>query len=250
MEPDTSPAVSYAARGIRSYARNGQTGPGGRLPAERVLAEDLKVSRTTLRAALRAVEASGEIVSRAQSGWYVTHPSTVADTSVRLESFTEIAQKRGFTPSARVISFTVRAAILDESERLGIPPAAPVLELVRLRMLDDVPTCIEVDILPQKWCGELKGESFEEASLYERMRTVCGVEVERTTCVIRAHEADDDAAKSLNLEPGNALLELNSTGFTRDGTAVLISIIDYRGDAYRFVAELSRQAGPPIDHDH
>lgn len=242
---EVSPAVSYAAQGILSYARKGLTGPGGRLPSERTLSTDLQVSRSTLRAALQALEQSGVISGRPQSGWYVTDDRTVGDTSTELESFTEIAWKRGFTPSSKVLRFVERPATLDESERLRVPPATPVLELGRVRLLDDVPTCVDTSVLPLKLCEELKGVSFEHASLYERLHTLCGVDVERTTCVLRAHGASQKTAGHLNLEPGEPLLELDSTGYSSDGHPILISVLDYRGDAYRFVAELSR-IGPAI----
>jgi GntR family transcriptional regulator len=247
MDIEVSPAVSYAVQGILSYARKGLTGPGGRLPSERALSKDLRVSRTTLRAALQELESDGVISGRPQSGWYVTDDRTVGDTSTELESFTEIALKRGFTPTSRVLRFAERPATLAESERLHVPPATPVLELKRVRLLDDVPTCVDTSVLPMKVAGQLRRESFERASLFERLQTVCGVDIERTTCVIRAHGATPETSEYLNLDPGEALLELDSTGFTKDYTPALISVIDYRGDSYRFIAELSRIGGfPPV----
>jgi GntR family transcriptional regulator len=240
MDIEVSPAVNYAVEGILSYARKGLTGPGGRLPSERALSQDLRVSRTTLRSALQELENAGVISGRPQSGWYVTDDRTVADNSTELESFTEIAGKRGFTPSSRVLRFVERPATLDESERLRIPPASPILELRRVRLLDDVPTCVDTAVLPVKLCGALRDETFERASLYERLQTVCGVDIERTTCILRAHGASQETAEYLNLDPGESLLELDSTGYAKDGTPILISVLDYRGDAYRFAAELSR----------
>ncbi|MCU1550569.1 MAG: hypothetical protein JWR36_1129 [Glaciihabitans sp.] len=240
MDIEVSPAVSYAAQGILSYARKGLTGPGGRLPSERALSTELLVSRTTLRAALRELENTGVISGRPQSGWYVTDDRTVADNSTELESFTEIAGKRGFTPSSRVLGFIERPATLAESERLHVPPATPVLELRRVRLLDDVPTCVDTAVLPAKIGRALQDEAFEHASLYERLQTVCGVDIARTSCVLRAHGASQETAEYLNLDPGEALLELDSTGYTKDGVPILISVVNYRGDAYRFAAELSR----------
>jgi GntR family transcriptional repressor for pyruvate dehydrogenase complex len=49
----------------------GELRPGDRLPAERDLAIELKVSRPTIRAGLRALAAMGVIVSRHGSGTYI-----------------------------------------------------------------------------------------------------------------------------------------------------------------------------------
>lgn len=51
--------------------RQGQFGPGDRLPPERELAEQLQVSRASLREALRALEISGIVESRHGGGTYV-----------------------------------------------------------------------------------------------------------------------------------------------------------------------------------
>jgi GntR family transcriptional repressor for pyruvate dehydrogenase complex len=51
--------------------RQGQLKPGQRLPAERELAEQLQVGRSSLREALRALEISGIVESRQGGGTYV-----------------------------------------------------------------------------------------------------------------------------------------------------------------------------------
>ncbi len=51
--------------------RQGQIGPGDRLPPERDLAEQLGVSRASLREALRTLEVAGLVESRHGGGTYV-----------------------------------------------------------------------------------------------------------------------------------------------------------------------------------
>ena len=46
--------------------------PGERLPSERVLAEQLKVSRSSVREAIRSLELQGLVVSRRGSGTFIT----------------------------------------------------------------------------------------------------------------------------------------------------------------------------------
>ncbi len=235
-----SPAVTYATRGILQLAEHGRTGPGGRLPSERRLAEELQISRTTLRAALQQLEDAGLIEGKPQSGWYVTTPHTVADRSSELESFTEIARQQGFTPSAKVLRQDVRVITLAEAQRLEVPPATAVLDIQRVRFLDDVPICIDSAILPAKLCEPLVDEDFGTASLFERLEVACGIVIDRTACELRAHPADADAARLLALNAGDAMLQVDSTGYTADGAPVLISVLDYRGDSYHFKAELVR----------
>jgi GntR family transcriptional regulator len=209
------------------------------------LASDLQVSRSTLRAALHHLEQSGVIAGKPQSGWYLTEDRTFMDRGAELKSFTEIAQSRGFTPSSQVLSFQQRRATMTDSERLRIPPGSAVLELQRLRLLDDVPTCIDTAVIPAQLCEGLSDISFQNASLYEQLNTHCGISIARTECTLRAHGADPDRARLLQLEPGEALLEVDSTGYDTDGHPVLISIVDFRGDSYRFTVDLVRHSPFP-----
>jgi GntR family transcriptional repressor for pyruvate dehydrogenase complex len=73
-------ASAAAIQQIRASVAAGALLPGERLPPERALAEQLGVSRPTLREAVRALVATGVLESRAGSGTYVTDltPETIA----------------------------------------------------------------------------------------------------------------------------------------------------------------------------
>lgn len=62
------------AERIAAKIRSGEFPVGGRLPAERDLAEILQVSRSSVREALIALELSGYVEVRVGSGVYVTSP--------------------------------------------------------------------------------------------------------------------------------------------------------------------------------
>lgn len=58
--------------------------PGDRLPAERELASALRVSRTTLRDALRGLAARGVLEARPGSGWFVQLDASTIDVAIAL----------------------------------------------------------------------------------------------------------------------------------------------------------------------
>src|SRR5205814_90939 len=60
---------------IRALRADGKLKGGDRLPPERVLAETFKVSRTSVREALRALELSGFVEGRQGGGTFVRAPS-------------------------------------------------------------------------------------------------------------------------------------------------------------------------------
>jgi GntR family transcriptional repressor for pyruvate dehydrogenase complex len=68
---DTEQVWSATVDRLRSLIDSGKLPPGSRLPAERVLCEDLGISRGSLRQALRVLDSIGYVRIRAGSGTYV-----------------------------------------------------------------------------------------------------------------------------------------------------------------------------------
>lgn len=67
---------------INRLIEDGNLKPGDRLPAERVLAESLGVSRTTLRQGIKVLESIGRLETRVGSGTYVC-PDQVPQISIQ-----------------------------------------------------------------------------------------------------------------------------------------------------------------------
>ncbi len=59
-------------RSIRNLIASGQLGPGGRLPSERQLAEQLEAGRTTIRLVLMKLATEGMVRSEHGRGYFVT----------------------------------------------------------------------------------------------------------------------------------------------------------------------------------
>jgi GntR family transcriptional repressor for pyruvate dehydrogenase complex len=68
---DTEQVWSTTVDHLRSMIDSGALAPGSRLPAERVLCEELGISRGSLRQALRVLDSIGYVQIRAGSGTYV-----------------------------------------------------------------------------------------------------------------------------------------------------------------------------------
>jgi GntR family transcriptional repressor for pyruvate dehydrogenase complex len=67
-----SQSLSYlAAEAIRKRIESGELAPGDRLPPERALTEQLRVSRTSLREALKMLESMGMLEARTGRGRFV-----------------------------------------------------------------------------------------------------------------------------------------------------------------------------------
>ena len=58
-----------AVKELLLYIKNEELFTGDRLPSERTLSDELKVSRSTIRVALKTLQANGSLESRARSGY-------------------------------------------------------------------------------------------------------------------------------------------------------------------------------------
>ncbi len=104
---------------LRSLIDSGEYAVGSRLPTERELAEQLKVSRPTVREALIALEVEGRVRIRVGSGIYVIEPAGAAPVPAAavIEGPFELLRAREFLESA-IAEQAARVATKDDVARI------------------------------------------------------------------------------------------------------------------------------------
>jgi len=238
-DTEAGSAVTETYRRLSDALRRGVFPAGGRLPGERDLAGSLGVSRSTLRRALGRLADEGKLDRSSQRGWFVTR-GVVGEPPSTLQSFSEMAKARGLTPRSKILLRRERPAGFEEAEQLGIAPAARVLDLRRLRSLDDVPVCLDSSVVVLSQAPALAGIDLTDRSLYETLERECGIRIARSSYTVRADAADQEIAGFLEIEPGAPVLVGEEVTYADDGTPVLAGRMTYRSDAYRFQADLFR----------
>jgi GntR family transcriptional repressor for pyruvate dehydrogenase complex len=109
---DTPKLYVQVADSITESIKSGQYEAGARLSSERDLAVEFKVSRTTIREAMIALEMRGLVEARPGSGIYVTdHPPTQAGADLDIGAFELIEARRLFEGEAAALA---AAIITDE----------------------------------------------------------------------------------------------------------------------------------------
>jgi GntR family transcriptional regulator len=222
---------------LASLIASGAVAPSDRLPGERELCRRFNTSRDTVRRALAELRDQGMIEADPQRGWFVT--SAVMDEPNTLMSFSEMARSRGLVPTAVVLSQTVRAADLDESDALAIAPGVTLFELVRVRSLDGLPISLEKSRIPLQIAPELAHIDFSSTGLYDTLRAAGAIPT-RADYALQAIPADVPSAHALDLEEGDPLLRATATTYDDSNRAIELSEAAFRGDRYRFHTTLYR----------
>ncbi|HEU5223324.1 MAG TPA: GntR family transcriptional regulator [Candidatus Lumbricidophila sp.] len=127
---------------IRQRIERGEWKAGMHLPSEAALSREFGGSRGAIRRALAGLRADGVLLG-GRGKPPVVGRVVLAQSLATFRSFTEWARDEGKTPGQRVIMLERRAATTSVAGLLELDEAAPVVDLVRVRLLDEVPVMIE-----------------------------------------------------------------------------------------------------------
>lgn len=233
-----SPSLS-AYRSLASSLAAGRWPPGSLLPSERTLAEELGVSRTTLRHALRELADAGILEPAPQRGWFVARAFISEGPNV-LMGFSEGAAARGLTAGSRLVSVVKRPCSFEVADILGIPPASEVVALELVRTLDGLPVAVQSLSLPHRLVPDLDKADFSDTSLYKLVAEKYGLIPSRCDYTLQAEPAGERVAALLDIAVGSPVLVGHEITVDSQDRVMAAGQMVYRGDAYRFTATLFR----------
>jgi GntR family transcriptional regulator len=222
------PTADEARRRLVSMIRSGALRPGQRLGAERDLALQLGVSRTTVRQALSALELDGVIkrVPGRGGGTFIAREKIDRDLS-RIVGVPALLRGQGYVAGTRVISAAVKSPEVEAATALGLRIDELVIDLVRIRLADGMPISLEHVQLPaERFPGLL--ERPLGGSLYELMEQEYGVGPYEAVEQLEVLSASDDQAHILDVNPGSPLISVTRTTTDTDGHP-----FEYSNDLFR-----------------
>jgi GntR family transcriptional regulator len=232
------PSASALRDRLLAEIGTGAPGPGERLGAERELAARLGVSRSTLRAALDALETAGVVHRvRGRSGGIFVSERRVERDLTRLTSLPAYLRRQGFQSGARVLSTATVGADAETAAALDVPEGSLVLEVVRVRLADEQPISLERARFPAERFPGLLDRSLA-GSLYELLETGYGLrpsEAEERLEVVGATAAE---ARVLDVRPGAPLVAIARTAWAADGRPFERSHDLFRADRVRIVTRV------------
>ncbi|NVM76576.1 GntR family transcriptional regulator [Duganella sp. SG902] len=227
------PLYQQLQRALRAAIDKGVYGTEAALPAERLLAAELDLSRITVRKAIDGLVSEGLLVRRPGSGNFIN--TRIEKNFAKLTSFSEDMRARGRTPRSVWLKRSTGTVTPEEALRLRLSPGSPVYRFNRIRYADEIPMCIEYATIAAAFLPSIDAV---EMSMYEALEAA-GNRPVRALQRLSALLLNGEQAALLQAEDGAAGLAVERLGFHRDGRAVEFCRSYFRGDMYDFVAELN-----------
>jgi GntR family transcriptional regulator len=198
-----------------------ETPPGERLLTEPELAKQLKVSRATLREAMRTFETQGMIYRRQGSGTFVIHPSQVIDTGLEiLESIETLSKRIGLAVSMGYLKIEHRSTDTEIAKVLSLQPDDQILHISRVIHAEGRPVAYLIDILPEELLSAEELESGFTGSVLDLLLKRGTPSLVSSRCEINAVQAKVDIAKALRIQRGDVLLRFLAYLYTTNGRVV------------------------------
>lgn len=226
----SSPVPLYfqVAQQIERAIETGALVPGDKLDNEIRLADQLGLSRPTMRRAIEELVGKGLLVRKRGVGTQVVHG--MVHRKVELTSLYDDLERAGQEPTTTVLEHSEVPADATVAGALQIPPETVVVHLERLRCTQDGPLALMRNWLPAD-VAAMSTEDLESQGLYKLLRAA-GFRPHIAHQRITARSAGVYEARILGVRRGSPLLRMARTAYDEFGRAVEYGDHHYIADSY------------------
>lgn len=238
LVPDRSspiPLYFQVATRLAETIESGEVPVGTRLGNEVDLAEQMGVSRPTMRRAIQHLVERGMLVRKRGVGTEVLHPKVRRP--IELTSLFDDLARAGKAPRTEVRSLEVVAAPDPIARALGVSEGTEVTWVERLRFAGDQPIALMRNAVPLDLV-RLDARQLVDRGLYELLREA-GHAPRIATQVIGARSGTAQEARTLGEPRAAALLTMTRTAWDATGRAVEYGSHTYPASRYSFELTLT-----------
>lgn len=245
---ERSKQIATAARGSRSlpdvvsrqilkdFITSEKVRAGDLLPSESQLCDIYRVSRSTVRSAIKSLYEYGMISVRNGVGAVVLpRAHEIPHGLDRLASIDTFAVETGHRAGTADLSWEEVPADADMSRKLRIPVGDAVLVVTRLKLVDDEPAAWVIDHMPRDLVDpdDLR-RKFRGSILDILLEDTSQIAVDYADSEVKPWLCDEQLAKTLRKSKGAPVLYLDTTVVTVRGRPVIWGRIWLDPNHFRF----------------
>ena len=192
-----------------------------------------KISQMTVRHSITELSEEGLIYSIRGKGTFVAKPKIERDLS-SLTYFTEHIKKTGLNILTKLIRSEKSEAPQDVADALMIPMGTPVIQVHRLREIDDEPFYIEMCYFPYEPCKSLLEKDLSQHSLHFLIENHLGYSIDHAIMSIEAIGANGYQSKFIKVKKGTPLLLIKQTTYLIDDQPIQFVEAASRSDKFKY----------------
>ena len=219
---------------------NEELKPGDPVPPERELCKRHNISRMTARKAVMALVNEGVVYREQGRGTFVAIPKINQKIS-KLQGFTEKMKGKGVSTKTKLLSFKIKQATRDNIRHLDLLEGENVvIEIKRLRYVNEEPFSIEIVWLPYELCSNLTRKKLDGNSLYKIFEGEYNYKLKYAKQTIEPIIMDEYESDLLSQNQQALALLFRRTTYLENDRIIEYTKSIYRGDKYKYEIRLDR----------
>ncbi len=219
---------------IQNMIDNSELNPGDAIPPERELCRIQGVSRMTVNKAIMELVNEGVLYRERGRGTFVAEPKKYQKLS-QLRGFTEEMESKGYSANTKIISFDIKKATKQIKSILAMPEDKDyVINIKRLRMLDNEPIAIETVWLSRHLFPDMSVETIVGKSLYNIFKEVYGYNLQNVKQTIEPKKLNEFEIELLNNTKIELALLFKKISYIENDVPLEYTEAVYRSDKYKY----------------
>ncbi len=222
MKPEKDTKIGEIAAAIRNRIDEGIYVAGQRLPSERDLANELGVSRITVRSALLRLQAENVIDVVPRGGVFIRAASTKAVIGSGIPAFASGPELQQFGSFIRAMEFQGKETLVrfiqpstvspvgeEIGKKMGVPPETEVLRRYRMHIVERVPYRILDSYYLASLLGDLLGNDAGYIPLFKWLRERTGIIADNAFERLNCRMPSEEEARLLNIARNQPVVDLD-----------------------------------------
>lgn len=205
-----------------------------RIPSETDLANELGVSRTTIRDALSRLENEGVVYRKQGSGTFVNRPGLQIKSRLdEIWSYETALEAHGYSPSTRLLDVWEENASADIAGELALTTGDQLLVVKKLFLEDQQPVILAINLIPKQHISKPYTERDLVVPIFEFMTEIGEQHLSYYLSDIVPTIATEDIGQALQVPTGTPLIALEEVGYSEENEPILKACSYFRDDLLR-----------------
>lgn len=206
----------------------------GRIPSETDLANELGVSRTTIRDALSRLELEGVIYRKQGAGTFINEAGLQLKTRMEeIWGYETMLEAHGYTPSTRITGVDEQPADPKTAQELGLAPGGSLLVVQKLFLADEQPVIFTINHLPVDLIKLPYTRADFNMPMYYFLPEFCQQHLTYYLSEIVPLNVSAELAGILHVQPNKPLISFDEIGYNQDNLPILKAYSYFRDDLLR-----------------